>query len=69
MSDFDRIVNELSREFRKVRDKLIDLDEEAGEELLKKKLDVFWNDQPWYMQLFRKPIMKYMYKIAKSMNL
>ena len=68
MSDWDKIVNELCREARDFRDWAIGYGEDEAEKEARRRLDRFWEDQPWYIKPFRKTIMRYVYYIYKSLT-
>lgn len=68
MSDWDKIVNEICREVREWRDWAKEYGEDEAEKEARRRLNEFWDGQPWYMRLFRKQIMRYVYRIYKSMT-
>jgi hypothetical protein len=66
---FDDIINDLCREFRKLRDRLIDYSEAEFNDFVKHALNDFWDGMPWYLRLFRRKIMKEVYKHVKDLGL
>ena len=60
--NFDELINEICREFRKKRDKIA----EMSQPTLRKALDDFWESVPWYLRLFRKRIMREVYRALKN---
>lgn len=60
--NFDEIVNDFCREFRKRRDELLKMSQAD----LKREIDKFWGRMPWYIAMFRGPIMRAVYKQIKD---
>lgn len=71
MSSFNELVNDASREFRKFRDRILECKEKEGisftndalEQEAAGRIREFWDDQPWYLQMFRKQVMRGLYKL------
>lgn len=62
MSNINDLINDICRKFRAERDKFLNLNEHE----LRAQLDQFWEDQPWWLRLVRKPVMRSVHRHLKK---
>lgn len=63
MSFLSEIENEIYREVRDLRDMLRGKTEDVAEEEIKRRVQKFWRGQPFWVQFFRKPLMRFAYRM------